>query len=223
MKHNLITILILLSANLLFSQLDNIPLITVTGQSSVNVDPDYVIIGIQVNKQIRKDLNGRQLFGFDIFDEDDTDIRCYDFNGKEIHSSLIQTKGSIYIKEVFITLRNLDKLDEQLREFRKYGADNLIYFDYRISNYRSIKKQTRQDAIIKAKKKAQDLALQLDQSIGKAHSIKELDSKSYNWYTIDDKQNLEDITFETGADNYLIKPGYIVITSKIEVSFDLIK
>ncbi len=31
------------------------------------------------------------------------------------------------------------------------------------------------------------------------------------------------VTFKEGADEYVIEPGYIVITSKIQVSFDLIK
>jgi uncharacterized protein YggE len=51
-ERNRITIFVLLLIrNCLFAQLENIPLVTVFGESTVKVKPDYVIIGINVKKR----------------------------------------------------------------------------------------------------------------------------------------------------------------------------
>ena len=98
-----------------------------------------------------------------------------------------------------------------------------IYLDYRVQNLISYKNQARKEAIILAKNKATMLAEELNQTIGKAHTIEELNQKSYNWYNIHDIDGLEDVTYQAAADFYLIEPGYITIISNVRVSFDLIK
>lgn len=58
---------------------------------------------------------------------------------------------------------------------------------------------------------------------GKAHTIEELESQSFNWYNIDNAKNLENMTYKLGSEAYVIEPGYITIISKVKVSFDLMK
>ena len=78
-------------------------------------------------------------------------------------------------------------------------------------------------AIAAAKRKASLMANELGQTIGKAHTIEEVESQSFNWYNIDNSKNLENITYKLGSDVYVIEPGYITIISKVKVSFDLMK
>ncbi|WP_299187862.1 SIMPL domain-containing protein [uncultured Aquimarina sp.] len=220
---NIVNIIVFITmSNYGIAQLENIPLITVVGKGVVKVKPDYVVLGIKVNKEIRLNSQGNSnVFG--IFKDEDTKIKLFDFNNKDISESLIQVKESVYIKEIFVTINELSRLDRYLFELHKLGYKDYIYFDYRVKSLSDHKSQARKKAISSAKKKAALLAIELGQSIGKAHSIQELDSEDYNWYAINDNTNRENITFKLGVDEYVIEPGFLVIISKIQISFDLKK
>ncbi len=217
---NFLTLFISVISAVSFAQLQNIPLITVTGESVVKVSPDYVILDVRIKKQLLTNASNNP--SFEIFKEEDTKIRLFDFNEADLSKTVIQTdSSSIYYKEVFITVYDLKKLDKYLLELYNLGYRDYVYMDYRVSNYNRYKTQARKEAINAAKKKAQLLATELGQIIGKAHSIDDVYSEDYNWYNLKDKVNLEKLTFKAGADTYLIEPGYITITAKVKVSFDL--
>lgn len=220
---NLITLFAFaLLSNCVSAQLQNIPLITVFGESAVKVKPDYVIVGVKVKKDIRLPSNGN-VPAFEIFKDEDTKIRLFGFDNKNISESVIEADSSAYVKEVFFTINDLNDLDKYLLELYKLGFKNYIYLDYRVKDYTGLKNQARKEAMTVAKKKATLLANELGQAIGKAHTIEELEHEDYNWYNIHDKDGLENITFTQGANGYMIEPGFIIITSKIQVSFDLQK
>jgi uncharacterized protein YggE len=219
MKNIILIIIITCLGNLLFGQLQNIPLITVTGESVMKVSPDYVIVGIRIKKKLLTNIERKP--AFEIFKEEDTKIRLFDFNESDISRTIIQIDSSTYYKEVFITINDVKKLDKYLLELSNLGYNDYIYIDYRVTNYNRYKMQCRKDAVNAAKKKAQALVAELGQTLGKAHTIEDLDSQDYNWYNLKNKENAGNITFKLGADNYVIEPGYITITSKVKLSFDL--
>ena len=66
-----LTIIHLLVSGYIFSQVENIPLIEVTGESAIKVLPDYCILGLRIEKDIPKDSRG-EVVGFDIFKDEDT-------------------------------------------------------------------------------------------------------------------------------------------------------
>jgi len=136
---------------------------------------------------------------------------------------LIQADSLVYVKEIIITINDLQNLDKYLLEIQKLGYKDLIYLDYRVKDLAAHKDQARKNAIASAKRKAILLASELGQSIGKAHTIEELESQSFNWYNIDNAKNLENMTYKLGSEAYVIEPGYITIISKVKVSFDLMK
>lgn len=201
--------------NTAFCQLQNIPLVIVTGESVVKVIPDYVILGIKIKKTLPAEPS------FEIFKEEDTKIRLFDFNEADISRSIIQVDSSIYYKEVFITISDIKKLDKYLLELFNLGYRDYVYLDYRITNYNRYKLQAKKEAMNAARKKAQALVSELGQTLGKAHTIEELPTEDYNWYNLKDKKNSGDITFKMGSDNYVIEPGYVCVTAKVKVSFDL--
>lgn len=186
--------------------------------SVVKVKPDHVIIGVKLNKKIQ--ITNSML---EIFRETDTNLKIFGLDDKAIYQSLIQADSSYYVKEIFLTITDMNTLDKTLLQLYKLGYKQYIYLDYRVQNFISYKNQARKEAIILAKTKAASLSAELNQTIGKAHKIEELNQESYNWYNIHDTDNLEDITYKIGSDFYLIEPGYITIISKVRVSFDLIK
>jgi uncharacterized protein YggE len=202
--------------------MQNIPLVTVVGESVVKIKPDYVVIAIRVKKSMNL-TTLQTTSAFKIFEQNDTRIQLFGFDDKNIDFSLIQADSLVYVKEIFITVNDLENLDKYLLEIQKLGYKDLIYLDYRVKDLTAYKDQARKNAIASAKRKAVLLANELGQSIGKAHTIEELESQSFNWYNIDNTKNLENITFKLGTDGYVIEPGYVTVVSKIKVSFDLLK
>lgn len=201
-----------------FAQLQNIPLVTVEAESVIKVKPDHVIIGVKLNKKIQI-TNAT----FEIFREIDSQFKIFGLDDKFIYQSYIQADSSVYIKEIFLTLMDINSLDKTLLELYKLGYKQYIYLDYRVQNLISYKNQARKEAMTVAKNKAVLLAGELNQTIGKAHKIEEINQESYNWYNIHDMDNLENIPYKSGSDFYTIEPGYITIISRVRVSFDLIK
>lgn len=222
MKKLTLIILIILTNILSYSQLENIPLITVKGEGVIKIKPDHVVLGFKIQKSIKLNSNENPA-NLEIFKKRDIDIKLFNFNEKEIDKSLIQPNNSVYITEIFITIKDLNRLDKILLDLKKIGYGNFHYIDYRIHNYSDLKNKARIKAINLAKEKATLLANELGQDIGKAHSIEEIDCPNYNWYNINKNDNIENIPFLLDSEEYLIDPGYIIITSKIKVSFDLIK
>ena len=205
-----------------FAQLQNIPLATAIGESVVKVKPDYAVAVIKVKKSMNiSSLTTAATFR--IFEENDTRVQLFGFDDKNIDFSLIQADSLVYVKEIIITINDLQNLDKYLLEIQKLGYKDLIYLDYRVKDLAAHKDQARKNAIASAKRKAILLASELGQSIGKAHTIEELESQSFNWYNIDNAKNLENMTYKLGSEAYVIEPGYITIISKVKVSFDLMK
>lgn len=222
MRKFIVIFLFIISGTVIFAQLENIPLITVQGEGTIQVKPDYIVLGFKVYKSMPTNSNGDPI-GFEIFKDEDTRIKLFDFNEKDIDESLIQLEGLKYVKEVYISIYDLDKLNRILIELNKLGFSAFHYMDYRVKDFEMYKNQARIKAIKSAKEKASQLVGELGQQIGKAHTIEEIHFQDYNWYNKNEDIRIEDIPFRSDADTYLLEPGFIVITSKIKVSFDLIK
>jgi uncharacterized protein len=214
--------LFFLASGSLFAQIENIPLITVTGESVIKALPNYCLLGIRVEKEIPTNSRGETI-GFEIFKDVDTRISLFNIDDSDIIETIIQVSNHKLVKEIFIKIKDLNKLDRYLIDLSKLGFDEYIFVDYRNDNYESIKNEARKEAITSAEKKAKLLASELGQTIGSAHTIGEMDYKSYNIFNIENYSNLENVTYNLGADKYLVEPGYITITAKIQVSFDLKK
>lgn len=227
-KKQLSIVLILMMLNVLvcnsiFGQLANIPLMTVYGESVIKVKPDYVILGLKIKKDRYTKNKEKFCSAFEVFCKNDSKIKLFDFDEKNLSESLIQIDSTFYYKEVFIKIMDLNKLDNYLLELHNLGYNDYIYFDYRITNLNDYKNQARIAAVNSAKKKAILMATELGQIIGKAHTVEDIDSENYNWYNMHHVNNTENITFKLGSDNYQIEPGYLTIISKVKVSFDLQK
>lgn len=202
--------------------IQNIPLITVEGESYLRIKPDYVILGFKVSKEMQVTSQGMPTV-FEIFRTQDTKIKLFDFDDKNISETLIQIEKPVYVKEIFISIYDLTLLDRIISELYKLGYKDFHYIDYRIKNITDLQYQAKLKAIAAAKIKASLLAKELGQTIGKAHFIEELDYPDYNWYNIHNDVSIKELTYKQDADDYVIEPGFITISAKIRVSFDLIK
>ncbi|HAM97189.1 MAG TPA: hypothetical protein DCQ26_01125 [Marinilabiliales bacterium] len=205
-----------------FSQLDNLPLVTVTGEGIVSQKPDVVLIGIVFTKELESQVDRlNQLTR--IFEPTDTKIRIFGLNGQENEEGRIRVqwgKTLVYSKEVFIELTDISRLDQILLEIRKQKLQ-LSFVEYRVSNQSQLCSEARKKAVETARKKATELAQQLGQSIGKAHDIEDLGTENINWYNLQ-KEDIDRIN-RMSPEEYLVIPSEQVICSKVKVSFDLIK
>jgi len=218
MKKLIILLLSLSFWQLIIAQLENIPLVTVTGEATIKAKPDYAILALKVYKTIKPEESIRYL---EIFKDEDTKIRIFAFDENDIEVSFVQKEGSTYVKEVFITVNDMEKLDKVLLELNKLRFTQFHFFEYRLKNLPIYKNKARLQAIKFAKVKASAMAESLGQKIGKAHTIEEIDYENYNWYNT--KNRIWYLSERLDADDYMIFPGYISITSKVKIGFDLVK
>lgn len=220
-KTLILTVMITL-CQLGIAQLENIPLITTIGESVIKVEPDHAVLGIRVERQINLKA-GSNTTAFEIFRDIDTRINLFDFDQAQKTETLVQVDSNTYFKEVFFTIRDLDKVERYMIELYRLGFTSYVFLEYRVNNYAKTQLKAKQEAIQSAKEKAVKLASSLGQTIGKAHLIEEIPAESFNWYEIPQSTQIERLTYEEGSINYLIEPGYITINAQAKVSFDLIK
>jgi uncharacterized protein YggE len=129
----------------------------------------------------------------------------------------------VYVKDIFITVKNTEKLDEILFELNKLGLTNYRYVEYRVNNLKELKDRAKVEAIKIAREKAIKMAAAIGQSIGSAHTIEELDTPNYNWYDIAEKTKENNFAATLNSNDYLFDPGYIVVLSKVKICFELLK
>ena len=119
-------------------------------------------------------------------------------------------------QSISVCIKDLSKYETISDELLSLGVNNLNGPTFRNSEMRKYKDEARKKAIVAAKEKAQLLAQQLGQSIGKAHNIKEVTGgwapRSAYANTISDDANGSDVG-ESFA------PGQIEVRATVEVSF----
>lgn len=218
MKKSILISFLILANLFAFSQQENIPLLTVYGESVIKVTPDYVVLGLRINKEIKLNADGKTT-EFAIFNKKDSKISLFNFEEEGIFEGLVQVDSSIFIKEVFITISDLSKFEKYLLDLHNQGFTDFFYVDYRISNVEKHKADAVKLAVQSAKDKAVLLTSQFSQSIGKVHNVTEIPVENLSWYNL----SKESLKFKIESGNYLINPGLISIRSKIKVSFDLLK
>lgn len=220
-----IIILCLISLNT-NAQLENIPLITVTGEAIETVIPDEIILQIDIIKPFTyNQLQNMRIFNF--FDSEDTQVKFIGTNNNEVDQSIVlvnKTNKIELIKEVYITINDLSKYTDVLLKLYNLGFENISMVDVQTSKLKELKKQAYTNALANAHEKAVLLASSLGQNIGKAHTIEEIPQAIQNWYS----EYLStpyptDSTFMQTVDFYKQIPGKIVVPVKVKVSFDLVK
>ena len=126
-----------------------------------------------------------------------------------------------------MTLTDVSIFEDIMTDLIGAGADQLISVDFRTSELRKYRDQARALAVKAAKEKAQAMAGELGQTIGKPFSISESGSYIYSWYG---RSSSRAGAFNTQVSvnsqpayegNEPIGLGKIGITAKINVSFDL--
>ncbi|OFX83093.1 MAG: hypothetical protein A2W99_13345 [Bacteroidetes bacterium GWF2_33_16] len=216
-----VTFLVFISLQL-NAQLENIPLITVTGQAVENILPDEIILRVKITKPLTfAQLQNMRVFN--LFDTEDTQVKFIGTNDSEILKSIILVKNSKQIeliKELYIYIHDISKYTDILIKLYNLGFENISIIDIRTTKLDEYKERAYSSAIKNAWNKAAMFAASLGQTIGKAHTIEEIPQPIDNLY----KDYLL-MPYDTATITYgLYKmPGTIHIPVKVKVSFDLVK
>ena len=233
-------VLIFLSAA--WAEERQLTLITVTGDAEVLVVPDRAIIQLGVQnwnkdldkarhenderiQNIIKRLKQFQIGAEDIqtgyFNLEPTYEQHYDQHNNPTQKVLT---GYQVNKDLTVTLKDMGKFEEVFSTVAKDGANQIHGVDFKNSELRKYRDQARAMAIRAAKEKAEALAKEIGQHIGKACSI----SEEYiaPWYPrMQQTQNVQQSAGGGGAEGGAessMAPGKISISARISVSFELL-
>nr|WP_255697783.1 oxidative stress defense protein [Pantoea sp. Pb-8] len=174
-----------LSGMALADELPNGPHVVTSGQASVDARPDMATLSIVVNVSSKDAAEAKK-------QADDRVAQYFDFlqkNGiekKDIDAANLSTqpeydytkegksvlKGYRAVRQVQVTLRQLDKLNELLDGALKSGLNEIRSVELGVANADSFKDQARKAAIANATQQARALAEEFNAKLGPVYSIR---------------------------------------------------
>lgn len=234
MKSILLVLAIALSSSAVTAQdaVDR-PLITVTGQAEIFVVPDEAVFSMTA-VTVDKDILKAQARNDEVVKKILALARTYGIPANLVQTSQITLeaeysdeeatrKPRVFIgyevtKRIAIVLRDVSKADELLADIFKSGITRISGVEFRTTQIRKHKDQARAMAIKAAQEKASALAREINQNIGKAHTITE------EGYSSDRSRSNNFSTAISGSfseDESTISLGQISVTARVIVSFEL--
>ncbi len=203
------------------------PVISVTGEGTVKVVPDEVVIksriehegdsAEEVKKQNDEVVNAviKYLKKQGVSEKDiKTDYinlnKRYDYNKDE--------RTFIYVanQAISITLRELDDYGRLMRGLLENGLNRIDGVQFKSSQLEEHKTEARKLAIKNAKRKAEEFAGALDQEPGKAIKISEIERNDFQ-----PVYRMEMAKASDGGGQETIAPGEMEVNVKVNVEFKL--
>ncbi len=121
-------------------------------------------------------------------------------------------------RSITITLRDLDRFDDLLRDAIAAGANRVIGVDYRTSSLRAYRDAARNQAVDAAREKAQALAGRLGQALGRPLTISENGVASSSGRVPTSQVIISEVPADNGVATSL---GQISIRARVSVVFEL--
>ncbi|MEW6619193.1 MAG: SIMPL domain-containing protein [bacterium] len=226
-----------------FSAFAELRLITVTGDAEVRVTPDEVILTLGVetcDKDIgvaksQNDKRVKKLLAV---------AKKYKIESKHVQTDHISIEprysddyekrnfiGYFVRKTIVFTLKDIAKFEDLLSDVLEAGANYVHGVQFRTTKLRKYRDQARALAIKAAEQKANDLAKELGQKIGKPHMIQEDQVGWWCWYNAwwgsrwwrgGMAQNvIQNVGGAPSVAESSIALGQINVNAKVTVSFEL--
>ena len=202
------------------------PTVEVVGEGIVYATPDMVNISISIEKEGLDLKNLRQKNGEAV-------AQVLQLLSKELPMENFQTSYvSLYkddynklnkyrvVQNINIKLEDISKYDNLMNAIFDAGVNRIDGISFEVKNKEKLLQEARVAAIDDARKKALLYAVSLDQNIGKAIKIKELNS---HFNDIQPVERMSKMSLgSTGSDNTLAV-GKIAIEAQVNVAFELLK
>ncbi len=226
MKKSIFLLLTIFATNMNAQESKFTPHIAVTGEGKVTVQPDQAVINFGVqntgkdaaevkkmnDETVDKVMKFIKKFGIPSTDVQTTNVslhKSYDYEKKKHNFQASQS--------ITITLKELKKYDELMMGLVDNGINNISNVEFKSSKLEEHKVTARKQAVLDAKKKAEDFVSVLNQKVGKAIVITDNSQpiyqppmyKSVN-FAIDESSSQETLAI-----------GEIEIMTNVNVTFQL--
>ena len=204
------------------------PTVEVVGEGIVYVTPDMVNISISIEKEGLDLKNLRQKNGEAV-------AQVLQLLSKELPMENFQTSYvSLYkddynklnkyrvVQNINIKLEDISKYDNLMNAIFDAGVNRIDGISFGVKNKEKLLQEARVAAIDDARKKALFYAVSLDQNIGKAIQIKEINSHFNDIQPVERMSKMSLGSPANGNDNTLAV-GKIAIKAQVNVAFELLK
>lgn len=204
------------------------PTVEVVGEGIVYATPDMVNISISIEKEGLDLKNLRQKNGEAV-------AQVLQLLSKELPMENFQTSYvSLYkddynklnkyrvVQNINIKLEDISKYDNLMNAIFDAGVNRIDGISFGVKNKEKLLQEARVAAIDDARKKALLYAVSLDQNIGKAIQIKEVNSHFNDIQPIERMSKMSLGSPANGNDNTLAV-GKIAIEAQVNVAFELLK
>lgn len=220
-------VLVMMIAGAANAQQTPIPQVTVQGEGIIKVKPDMATITIGVNnegndaKEVKKEndkatdavIKYLKKAGIDAKDYQTERVylnRNYDYDKKKYYYKASQT--------ISVKLKDLSKYDDLITGLTEAGVNNIQGVNFESSEQKKYEVQARIEAMLDAKKKAEDYASAIGQSIGAAMMINESGSS----YTPPVRMAMAmSAEMDTMGSRETLAVGEIEVRAKVTVGFAL--
>ena len=204
------------------------PTVEVVGEGIVYATPDMVNISISIEKEGLDLKNLRQKNGEAV-------AQVLQLLSKELPMENFQTSYiSLYkddynklnkyrvVQNINIKLEDISKYDNLMNAIFDAGVNRIDGISFGVKNKEKLLQEARVAAIDDARKKALLYAVSLDQNIGKAIQIKEVNSHFNDIQPVERMSKMSLGSPANGNDNTLAV-GKIAIEAQVNVAFELLK
>ena len=204
------------------------PTVEVVGEGIVYATPDMVNISISIEKEGLDLKNLRQKNGEAV-------AQVLQLLSKELPMENFQTSYvSLYkddynklnkyrvVQNINIKLEDISKYDNLMNAIFDAGVNQIDGISFGVKNKEKLLQEARVAAIDDARKKALLYAVSLDQNIGKAIKIKEVNSHFNDIQPVERMSKMSLGSPANGNDNTLAV-GKIAIEAQVNVAFELLK
>ena len=204
------------------------PTVEVVGKGIVYATPDMVNISISIEKEGLDLKNLRQKNGEAV-------AQVLQLLSKELPMENFQTSYvSLYkddynklnkyrvVQNINIKLEDISKYDNLMNTIFDAGVNRIDGISFGVKNKEKLLQEARIAAIDDARKKALLYAVSLDQNIGKAIQIKEVNSHFNDIQPVERMSKMSLGSPANGNDNTLAV-GKIAIEAQVNVAFELLK
>ena len=204
------------------------PTVEVVGEGIVYATPNMVNISISIEKEGLDLKNLRQKNGEAV-------AQVLQLLSKELPMENFQTSYvSLYkddynklnkyrvVQNINIKLEDISKYDNLMNAIFDAGVNRIDGISFGVKNKEKLLQEARVAAIDDARKKALLYAVSLDQNIGKAIKIKEVNSHFNDIQPVERMSKMSLGSPANGSDNTLAV-GKIAIEAQVNVAFELLK
>lgn len=204
------------------------PTVEVVGEGIVYATPDMVNISISIEKEGLDLKNLRQKNGEAV-------AQVLQLLSKELPMENFQTSYvSLYkddynklnkyrvVQNINVKLEDISKYDNLMNAIFDAGVNRIDGISFGVKNKEKLLQEARVAAIDDARKKALLYAVSLDQNIGKAIKIKEVNSHFNDIQPVERMSKMSLGSPANGSDNTLAV-GKIAIEAQVNVAFELLK